>query len=199
MSTLQLVINTTMWKDADLTEKDYPTTWEQLGTVAQKLTKKGMKGLTFSGEYARIGAFFAQAGGGLVKDGKVTANSDESVRALKEVKSLLTSGSTAYASDLGAGWGGEAFGAQKAAMVIEGNWLSGTMKSDYPSVQYKVIPLPSGPSGKDTLQFTNEWGGRGRQQEPERRPGPGQISDHRLGRHGLLQGIRCHACPEGPV
>mgnify|MGYP001640960108 FL=1 len=41
MSTLQLVINTTMWKDAGLTEKDYPTTWEQLGTVAQKLTKKG--------------------------------------------------------------------------------------------------------------------------------------------------------------
>lgn len=158
VSTLQLVINTTMWKDAGLTEKDYPTTWVQLGTVAQKLTKKGVKGLTFSGEYARIGAFFAQAGGGLVKDGKVTANSDESVCALKEVKSLLTSGSTAYASDLGAGWGGEAFGAQKAAMVIEGNWLSGTMKSDYPSVQYKVIPLPSGPSGKETLQFTNEWG-----------------------------------------
>ena len=25
-------------------------------------------------------------------------------------------------------------------------------------MQYKVIPLPSGPSGKETLQFTNEWG-----------------------------------------
>ena len=44
-------------------------------------------------------------------------------------------------------------------MTIVGNWLVGSMTSDYPSVKYKVVPLPAGPSGtKATLSFTNCWG-----------------------------------------
>ncbi|MCH4208917.1 extracellular solute-binding protein [Bifidobacterium sp.] len=158
VSTLQLVINTDMWSAAGFTEADYPKNWADLAAVAKKLTKPGQIGLSFGGEYARIGVFFAQAGGGLVKDGKAVADSAASVKALTEVKSLLTSGVAAYASDLGAGWGGEAFGTKKAAMTIEGNWLSGTMQSDYPDVKYKAIELPAGPAGKGTLQFTNGWG-----------------------------------------
>lgn len=158
VSTLQLVINTDMWSAAGLTSADYPKTWSDLAAVAKKLTKSGQTGLAFSGEYARIGTFFAQAGGGLVKNGKAIANSSQSVEALKEVKTLLESGNVAYASDLGTGWGGEAFGTKKAAMTIEGNWLSGSMQSDYPSVTYKVVELPQGPAGKGTLQFTNGWG-----------------------------------------
>lgn len=158
VSTLQLVINTDMWSAAGLTEAEYPKNWDELAAVAKKLTKPGQVGLTFGGEYAREGVFFAQAGGGLVKDGKAIANSADSIKALSEVKSLLTSGVAAYASDLGAGWGGEAFGTKKAAMTIEGNWLSGTMQSDYPDIKYKVVELPAGPAGKGTLQFTNGWG-----------------------------------------
>ena len=64
-----------------------------------------------------------------------------------------------FAADLGAGWGGEAFGTGKAAMTVEGNWITGAMTSDYPSVKYKVVELPAGPDGKKgTLQFTNCWG-----------------------------------------
>ena len=43
-------------------------------------------------------------------------------------------------------------------MTIEGNWLTGAMKSSYPSVGYKVVALPKGPKGGGTLQFTNCWG-----------------------------------------
>jgi len=47
----------------------------------------------------------------------------------------------------------------KAAMTIEGNWIIGAMQSTYPKIQYKVVPLPAGPSGKHgTLVFTNCWG-----------------------------------------
>ena len=56
--------------------------------------------------------------------------------------------------DLNAGWGGEAFGLGKAAMSIEGNWLTGSMK-DYPNISYKFIPLPP---ARKTLLFTNAWG-----------------------------------------
>lgn len=159
-STLALEINTDDWAAAGLTDADIPTTWDQLSSAATKLTADGRTGMGFSGEYARIGAFLAQAGGSLVsEDGTTaTANSAENVAGLTYVKDLLTSGSAAYASTLGTGWGGEAFGTNKAAMTIEGNWITGAMTNDYPDVKYTVVPLPAGPGGQGTLQFTNCWG-----------------------------------------
>lgn len=159
-STLALFINTDLWSAAGLTESDYPTDWASLERVATTLTSGSVVGLTFSPEYARVGAFMAQAGGGLTNaDGTaVTASSDGSVQGLTEVKTLLASGSTKFSSDLGAGWGGEAFGTGAAAMAVEGNWLTGTLSSDYPTIKYVVVELPAGPAGKGTMQFTNAYG-----------------------------------------
>lgn len=159
-STLGLVINTQLWKDAGLTDADVPTTWDQLEAVAKKLTSGDVVGLTFSPEYARVGAFFPQAGGAMEnEDGtEATVDSDANIQALTFVQKLLEEGVAAYSSDLGAGWGGEAFGKQKAAMTIEGNWIAGAMSADYPKVGYTVAELPAGPAGKGTLAFTNCWG-----------------------------------------
>lgn len=159
-STLALVINTDDWTAAGLTDADIPTTWDQLAADAKKLTGNGRVGLAFNGEYARIGVFLAQAGGTMIgSDGKTaTVDSPANVAALTYVKTHLQDGTFAYASKVGAGWGGEAFGTGKAAMTIEGNWITGAMTSNYPTVKYKVVPLPAGPGGKGTLQFTNCWG-----------------------------------------
>jgi len=157
-STLALVINTQLWEQAGLTDADIPTDWDQLASVAQQLTTDGRVGLAFGAEYQRLGAFMAQAGGGLITDGTATADSDENVEALEYVKTHLADGSFAYAADLGAGWGGEAFGKQLSAMTIEGNWITGGLAADYPDVSYTVAPLPAGPGGEGTLQFTNCWG-----------------------------------------
>lgn len=159
-STLGLIINTDLWTQAGLTDADIPTTWEQLASVSQRLTTPEHAGLAFGGEYARVGAFMASAGGGLVSaDGtEATANSDANVQALDYVKQQLAAGTFSYAKDVGAGWGGEAFGKGLAAMTIEGNWISGAMQNDFPDVKYRVAELPEGPGGKGTLQFTNCWG-----------------------------------------
>lgn len=157
-STLALIINTDLWAAAGLTEADVPTTWEELDAVSTTLTSGGTVGLAFGTEYQRIGTFMAQAGGGLVVDGAAVADSPENVEALEYVKSGLEAGNFAYASDLGAGWGGEAFGKGLAAMVIEGNWIGGALSNDFPDVNYLVAELPAGPSGPGTLQFTNCWG-----------------------------------------
>ena len=61
-------------------------------------------------------------------------------------------------NQLDSGWGGEAFGTKKAAMTIEGNWIKGAVKNDYPDLKYKTVELPAGPKGKGTLQFTQCWG-----------------------------------------
>ena len=161
VSTLALFINTTDWAKAGLTDADIPKNWDQLATVAKKLTTGGQVGLSISATRDRVDAFFAQNGGGLTDaTGKTaTVNSDSNVAALTYVKKLLTDGSMKFPGDLSAGWAGEAFGKNKAAMTIEGNWLLGSMKTDYPSIKYKVVELPTGPTGtKGTLAFTDCWG-----------------------------------------
>lgn len=160
-STLQLVINTDMWQKAGLTDADIPKNWDELAAVAKRLTADGHVGLSMSGEYARVGAFMVAAGGGLTNadSTKATADAEGNVKALEYLKGLLTGGEMKFAADLGTGWGGEAFGTQKAAMVVEGNWITGAMKNDYPDVHYKAVELPAGPDAKKgTLQFTNCWG-----------------------------------------
>ena len=159
-STLALVINTDVWEAAGLTDDDVPTTWEELADVAAELTTDEQVGLSFGPEWQRIGTFMAQAGGGLTSaDGtQATVDTPENLQALEFVQQMLADGTAAYPGDIDAGWGGEAFGLGAAAMVIEGNWIVGTMTNNYPDVAYRVVELPAGPGGPGTLQFTNCWG-----------------------------------------
>lgn len=161
-STLALIINEDMWTDAGLTEDDIPTTWDELSAVAEQLTTEEHKGLAFGPEVQRVGVFMAQAGGAFVADDGTTAvvDSPENAEALQYVKDQMAAGSFAFSNDpsIDAGWGGEAFGTGKAAMVIEGNWIAGAMTNDYPDVNYIVAELPEGPAGPGTIQYTNCWG-----------------------------------------
>lgn len=157
-STLALVINTDIWEEAGLSDSDYPQDWDDLTAVAKTLTNDDHVGLAFGAEFQRVGVFMAQAGGGLMSDDQANADSPENLQALEYVQAHLQDGVFAYASDIGAGWGGEALGKSLAAMVIEGNWITGAMENDFPDVSYAVVELPSGPGGQGTLQFTNCWG-----------------------------------------
>lgn len=161
-STLALIINTTMWKAAGLTDKDIPKTWDQLAAVAKKLTKGNVTGLVIGNDINRSGAFMRQAGGWLVNsDGtKMTATDAGNLKGLQEVQKLMKAGVLKFNTDTkpSTGWGGEAFGKGVAAMTIEGNWIVGAMQSDYPKVKYQVAQLPAGPAGKGTLLFSNCWG-----------------------------------------
>ena len=159
-SSLALQINTDMWAEAGLTDEDIPTTWEELEAVSKTLTTPEHVGLAIGAEYQRIGAFMAQAGGNLMNadSTEATANSPENVEALTFVQKMLNDGSLKYVKDVGAGWGGEAFGKGLAAMTNEGNWITGAMTNDFPDVKYTVVELPEGPAGKGTMQFSNCWG-----------------------------------------
>jgi multiple sugar transport system substrate-binding protein len=159
-STLALIINSDMWEEAGLTDDDIPTTWDELTSVAEQLTTDDHAGLGYGPEVQRIGVFMAQAGGAFVSDDGATAvvDSPENAEALQYVKDQMAAGSFAFSSDLGAGWGGEAFGNGLAAMVIEGNWIQGAMTNDFPDVNYVVAELPAGPAGPGTIQYTNCWG-----------------------------------------
>ena len=156
-STLGLIINTDMWAEAGLTDADIPTDWESLTAAATALTTPEHVGLSFGQEYARIGVFMNQAGGALVDGDSVVADSDENVAGLEFVQKLHEEGVLRVPSEIGAGWGGEALGAGKAAMVIEGPWIKG-IKGDFPDTNYQAYELPAGPGGQSTFTFTNCWG-----------------------------------------
>ncbi|WP_419999983.1 sugar ABC transporter substrate-binding protein [Streptomyces boninensis] len=157
---LALAINTELWKDAGLTAKDYPKTWAQLESAAKKLTKGKVTGLVTSEEYQRLGAFMKESGGWLTNAGqtKMTADSDENLRALRFVKKGLNAGWWKYAKNVDSLNAGEAFGQGKAAMTIEGSWLAGQMKNDFPDTGYRLAAMPEGPGGKGNLAFTTCWG-----------------------------------------
>lgn len=158
-STLALIVNTDAWTEAGLTEDDYPTTWEELASVSSTLTTGSQTGLSFGPEWQRVGVFMAQAGGHLIDDaGSADADTPQNVEALTFVQEQLAEGSLKYPADINTGWGGEALGSGASAMTIEGNWIVGAMENDFPDTNYAVLPLPEGPDGPGTLQFTNCWG-----------------------------------------
>ncbi|WP_323096228.1 extracellular solute-binding protein [Intrasporangium sp. YIM S08009] len=159
-STLALIINTDLWQQAGLTTADVPKDWSALESVAQKLTKGKVKGLVIGDTRDRVGAFMKQAGGWIVSPDqtKMTADTASNLAGLAEVKKLLASGSTAWPKTVDAGWGGEALGTGKAAMTIEGNWIKGAIKNDYPNLKWQAVELPAGPAAKGTLSFTQCYG-----------------------------------------
>lgn len=158
-STLALEINTELWAKAKLTDADIPTTWDQLETVAKKLTTGGVTGLVVSDTLDRLDVFMRQGGGTLLNsDGTAfTADTPENLAGLTFVQKLAREGVLKFPKQVDAGWGGEALGKGKAAMTIEGNWIVGGVKNDYPDLKYTVVPLPKG-AQQATLSFTNCWG-----------------------------------------
>jgi len=159
-STLALEINTDSWTKAGLTDADIPTTWDQLEAVSKKLTTKDQVGLGIGVGIDRLGAFMVQNGGWWLNADSTapTASTPEVTQALEWVQKNVKAGNFKMSNQLDSGWGGEAFGTGKAAMTLEGNWIKGAMKNDYPKVNYKVVEAPAGPKGKGTLQFTQCWG-----------------------------------------
>src|SRR3984957_10128396 len=158
-STLALYINTTDWQQAGLGAP--PSNWNQLQTDAKKLTTGGRTGLTIDQTHSGIDEFLYQNGGTVTNASgtKVELDSSQNVAALTFLKGMLNQGSMKFPSQVGAGFSGQAFGENKAAMDIIGNWENGELQSDYPNVKFKVYPLPAGPSGTHaTLSFTNCWG-----------------------------------------
>ncbi len=60
--------------------------------------------------------------------------------------------------DVGAGWLGDAFGSQKVAMVISGNWMIPFLADQYPDFKFgedwDIAPVPAGPVKRVTMAYT---------------------------------------------
>lgn len=134
---------------------EVPTNWEELAAAAEALTSEDVTGLCLGAEIQRWGAFIYQNGGSLYNDDmtEITLGSPETVEALDFLLGLHENGSMQTPAEIGATWCGEAFGTQKAAMTMEGNWLVPYMENDFPDVPFEMAELPEG-TEKGNLAFT---------------------------------------------
>jgi multiple sugar transport system substrate-binding protein len=155
---LVLFYNKSMFSAAGLAT---PASWDDIKTDAKALTKGGAKGLSLPADAARFDAFLFGYGGSVLSSDKTKAvfNDQKAQDALTFYSSFqLQDKSSDLPDKLGATWPGDAFGKQKAAMVIEGGWLIPYMHDTYPSVSYGSIKLPKFTVKQSSLLFTNGWG-----------------------------------------
>lgn len=152
-STLALQYNEDMLAEAGV---EPPTTWEELRAAAEALTTDDHVGLVIQPEYFRWGVFAVSAGGGITNDDvtEMTASSEENGTAFDFLQELHANGWAATPADLDAGWSGEAFGQERAAMTVEGNWMVAAMSNDFPDVNWATAELPEGPDGRRTFSFS---------------------------------------------
>ena len=147
-----------------------PKTWEEVRSSAKTLTKGDAKGISLPDDSARWNAFlFGWGGKVLSADGKTAVFNDKAAvdSATFYTSFQLQDKSSDLPANLGASWAGDAFGKQKAAMVIEGGWLIPYMKDTYPTVEYGTVALPAGPTKQATLLFTNAWGCAAKTKSPD--------------------------------
>ena len=136
-----------------------PTSMDELVTAAKALmgTNDLKAPICLNAGLDRGLAFvYAQGGSLLSADGKSSEiTSDASKAAVQWYMDLFKDGVGMTASDMGAGWCGEALGKKSAAFAFEGGWVDPYMGETFPDVKYEWAQVPTGSSGKPvTISFT---------------------------------------------
>lgn len=159
--TLGLVYLPAAFADAGIAEPTADWGWEDLRTAAETIaanTEYG--GFCQNADWARFAPWVFSNGGAYATDDYGTATLD--TPAVKEaaafVMGMKDSGALGSAADVGAGWCGEAIGKELVGLTYEGGWMVNFMRQDFPDVDWKAVPIPSGPAGTGDVIFTNGIG-----------------------------------------
>ncbi len=167
-STLAVFYNKDYFAAAGLEEPTSDWTWADMYAAAEAITNADIKtadgvdvlGFSAAADRNRWLAFFWANGARLFdEEGNVVFDSPEAVASLEFYSSFVLNGVGDVPGNLGgAGWNGEAFGRGLAAMTVEGNWAIGYLETDFPSLNWGVVEMPTAPNGgKGTLTFTECW------------------------------------------
>ncbi len=145
-------------------ESDIPTTLEDLWqgdylTTLKETLPEGVEAMTYNQDMAR-NMYYAEAGGAsIIKDDIYSSLGDSQVvENLRPLIEAAKADKIVTPQDLGTGWNGDAFGNEKTALMIEGNWVLGFMEQNFPDVEYGVIEIPTFKGEKGTMVFTVGYG-----------------------------------------
>jgi multiple sugar transport system substrate-binding protein len=156
----------------------YPSnnlTFDQFRALAKQVytpnanPSKVVYGTMMPEDWGRFIAFLYGYGSGVFDpaSNKILFNNDKAIAALDYYTSFqLVDGSATLPSTVGDGWQGDSFGKGKAAMVIEGGWLTPYLQSTYPKIHFGVAEFPIGPAGRADPVYTNAWAASARTADP---------------------------------
>jgi multiple sugar transport system substrate-binding protein len=160
-STLALIYNKKAFAAVGITAP--PRTWETLLADARKLTvdrdgdgKIDQYGFGVAPELARQ-TFMMQAFGGQLinSSGYAVFASPSSLKGLRTVVNQYRRDRTsAQPTDVGATWGSEMLGQEKAAMVIEGAWAIPYFKETFPKLEFATAEVPTVNEKQGTMSYT---------------------------------------------
>lgn len=137
---LALFYNKEMLQEAGV---EVPTTWDELRTTAQKLTKDGVFGMAVGSPKNEEATFqflpwMLSAGGSYDK-----VNSDEVIKAATLWSDLITDGSMSKETPVwGQGDAQKQFSAEKVAMFEGGPWMVAQIQQDNPELDFGVATMP---------------------------------------------------------
>lgn len=167
VSTLATYYNKDILDEVGVSPDDIPTALEDykefLTDLQAKLDEKYGAGqvaaMTYNPELSRQIYILEENGASIIdEDGMATLSSDGVVKNLEFYIDLVQTGAVKTPADLGLGWNGEAFGVGKAAIMEEGNWVYGTLKTDYSDVNFGVKEMPTYNGNQHSMSFTVGYG-----------------------------------------
>jgi multiple sugar transport system substrate-binding protein len=159
--TLGLVYLPAAFAAAGIEEPTENWTWDDLRAASEAIAATGeYAGFCQNADWARFAPWVFGNGGSYTTDDFATAtlNTPEVKEAATYILAMKDSGALVEAAGVGAGWCGEAIGKELVGLTYEGGWMVNYLQTDFPAVEWKAVPLPSGPVGKADIIFTNGIG-----------------------------------------
>ncbi len=158
-STLALYINPVLLKQAGFGPAAVPHDFEGLMRFARTLQAhlpKGVAAMIVEKELARHLSALESSGQPVI-DAAGNAHFVNNPKAYDYLNQLVTGHAQHYLAspkdDLGADWPGSAFGTQRAAMMMEGNWILPALMKDFSGVHFIAREMPTVNGKRQTMAF----------------------------------------------
>lgn len=141
----------------DRASEPYPTSnwdWTQFRATIDATgdVNNGFYGLALDYDVSRFLPFLLQS-----SNDDDLWQGDDALAAVEYFMDMYNDEVAAVPARLDSTWNGEAFARGRAGMTIEANWLVSYLASQYPNVQYGILELPTGPTGRGTTAFVTCW------------------------------------------
>jgi len=174
VSTLAVAYNPTLFNGSNVSLPDASWSWAEFRSAADATTDlaQGVFGVSLPADITRLLPFVHMAGGSLPIEerGATTFAAPGVEEALAWITAFGADDVSVEPIDVQSTWAGEAFGHQRAAMVIEGVWIVDWLAENFPPVivvsEHADLPgldvgyaeLPAGAAGRSTLAFGTCYG-----------------------------------------
>lgn len=145
-------INMNLWKEAGLSEADFPETWDDVLKVCKVFKDNlGMTGLCFNTQEFHFTQYCLSFGGGWGLG--ETIDTPENAAALQFIIDAYREGYVVTPKELGVSYDGNVLMSGDAAMSTGGTWYMNDFATNAPDVELKFLTIPHA-EGKDNVSGT---------------------------------------------